>query len=52
MKYYFYGKDEVFEDVDLFEQWMHNYNGKAAVVKKLTIVFIENEAANEVKNVA
>ncbi|XP_062160961.1 uncharacterized protein LOC133868155 [Alnus glutinosa] len=38
--------DQVFEDVDISEQWIHNFNGHAAVVKKLTTIFTENQAAS------
>jgi hypothetical protein len=44
--FFFQENDQVFEDVDLSEQWIHNFNGHAAVVKKLTTIFAENHAAS------
>jgi hypothetical protein len=34
--------DQVFEDFDLSEQWIQDFNGHAAVAKKLTLFFTKN----------
>jgi len=38
--FFFQENGQVFEDFDISEQWIHDFNDRAAVVKKLTTIFI------------